>query len=144
MCKKTTYKNCIVCGVRTKSKKCSTCYGREWDKKNPIKRAYINLKKNAKRRGKVFNISFEYFKKFCIKTEYHKKKGISRNCYHIDRIDEEKGYIEGNIRLLTNIENIKKYHALTNFNYWWNDEEKRMEYNTKTEIVEYEFNDVPF
>jgi hypothetical protein len=36
-------------------------------------------------------------------------KGINKTGLHIDRIREELGYIEGNLQILTNTENVKKY-----------------------------------
>ena len=79
-----------------------------WRKKNPVKYAYQSLKNNAKRRGKVFELTLEQFKEFAIKTRYMAKRGIYKNSYHIDRIDEAKGYTIDNIQVLTNSENIKK------------------------------------
>lgn len=70
--------------------------------------AYLNLKSNAKRRGKVFELTFDQFREFASQCQYIKKKGRTANSYHIDRIDETKGYTIDNIQLLTNIENIQK------------------------------------
>lgn len=83
---------------------------KKYRQKYPMKYAYMTLKHNAKRRGKEFTISFEYFKKFAIKVDYIDKKGINRDSYHIDRIKEDLGYIPGNLQLLKNVDNIKKYH----------------------------------
>ena len=49
------------------------------------------------------------FQQFCVKSEYAFKSGISKNNYHIDRIDETKGYSIENIQVLTNSENVRKY-----------------------------------
>lgn len=81
----------------------------EWIKKNPIRAAYLDLKNNAKRRGKDFKLTFEQFKQFCIKTKYIDVKGRGKESYHIDRIDENKGYTIDNIQILTNSQNVKKY-----------------------------------
>ena len=74
-----------------------------------MKAAYCNLKANAKRRGKEFSLTFEQFRDFAIKTDYHQKKGVEKESFHIDRIDEEKGYSIDNIQVLTNSQNVKKY-----------------------------------
>lgn len=87
---------------------CSSCNIENYKANNPIKYAYFTLRNNAKRRGKEFNITFEYFKKFCKKHEYIQKKGITKTGLHIDRIKEDKGYIKGNLQVLTNSENVKK------------------------------------
>lgn len=104
-------KLCKECGKKQAASggKCHACNKRQWRANNPIKAAYNNLKSNAKRRGKKFEISFEYFKKFVTKNDYMTKKGRSATSYHIDRIDEGKGYIEGNLRILTNRGNYTKY-----------------------------------
>lgn len=134
---------CKKCKRDTKGKKCGYCRLKKWRKDNPIKYAYSNLKNNAKQRGKFFDLTFEQFKKFAIKTEYIKKAGIKKNAYHIDRIDEYGGYTVDNIQLLTNSENSKKFH--TEFVKIWNPRTRRYEFNTRTsEVEESDFSDVPF
>ena len=81
----------------------------KWRKNNPIKYAYQTLKDNAKRRGKEFDLTLEYFTEFCYKYQYIQNKGITKNSYTIDRISEEKGYVKNNIQIKTNSNNIKKY-----------------------------------
>ncbi len=88
---------------------CDSCSIRNFKKNNPEKYAYFVLRNNAKRRGKVFTISFGYFKQFAVNTEYMAGKGITKYGLHIDRKKEELGYIEGNLQVLTNTENVKKY-----------------------------------
>ena len=75
----------------------------------PLKAAYLNLKDNAKRRGKEFDLTFEQFQIFAAKTDYMRKKGIHSESYHIDRIDETKGYTINNIQVITNCENLRKF-----------------------------------
>ncbi len=82
---------------------------RNYRKNNPLRASYQNWKDNAKRRGKPFKISFEYFCKFAIETDYINKKGRTSKSYHIDRIDETKGYVEGNLQVLSNRKNVQKY-----------------------------------
>ncbi len=106
-------KNCRKKQIGKKSF-CSSCNIRRFKEKNPEKYAYFVLKNNAKRRWKVFTISFEYFKQFVVKTEYMAGKGITKTGLHIDRIKEHLGYVEGNLQILTNTENVKKYIS---FNY---------------------------
>ena len=131
-------KNCDTknCDNRVKGKVsiCPTCKTRLWRKKNPMKAAYGALRDNARRRGKQFELTFEQFKQFCVKTSYMKKKGITRTCYHIDRIREEEGYTIGNIQLLTNIENLRKYRTQFHSEYDYN--KKEMYFRTQTTKVE--------
>lgn len=115
--------NHCSCGkIAIKGRKiCSACKTRAYREKYPIKTAYDIAKFNARRRGHEFTISFEYFKKFAIKSKYIKGKGIYRDSMHMDRIREELGYIPGNIQVLPNHLNVKKY-----LDYKWSDDEHRM------------------
>lgn len=70
--------------------------------------AYKNWRNNCKRRGIKFEISFEYFVEFCQKTQILKRRGIYAESWHIDRKIDELGYVEGNLQVLTNTENITK------------------------------------
>jgi hypothetical protein len=102
---------CQQKGCSKKKKKkglCSTHYSAKWRKENPIRSAYSNLRNNAKRRGKEFDLTLEEFEKFCIKTEYLIGKGRTKEGYTIDREKEEIGYTKDNIRVLTNSQNISK------------------------------------
>ena len=80
-----------------------------WRKNNPLKASYQALKDNAKRRGKLFDITFEEFKEFAIKTDYINKRGRSAQSFHIDRVGEKEGYTKSNIQALPNVDNVKKY-----------------------------------
>lgn len=103
---------CIIkyCGNKASKRSliCSKHLQRRYRKKYPIKYAYDTLKTNAKRRKIEFIISFEYFKEFCIKTELLVGRGRTKTSYSLDRIDETKGYVEGNLQKLKVGENIKK------------------------------------
>lgn len=105
--------NCETKGCRKQAKKnrkiCDKCITEKYKKDNPERYAYTVWKNNAKRRGKIFTISFDYFKQFAVNTSYMAGKGITKYSLHIDRIIEELGYIEGNIQALPNIDNVKKY-----------------------------------
>lgn len=93
-----------------KGDKCETCKTREWRAANPMKAAFKNKRSNAKAKGHEFSISFAYFKQFCIETNYIAGAGRTATSFHIDRIIETIGYVEGNLQVLTNVENVKKYH----------------------------------
>lgn len=81
-------------------KVCLACNSRLFRERHPMKYCYLALKHNAKRRKKEFTISFEYFQQFCYETNYIAGKGRSKLSYSIDRIDETKGYVPGNIQVL--------------------------------------------
>lgn len=79
-----------------------------WRSTHPIESSYSLLKSNAKRRGKVFTISLDYFRLFCYETNYIGKRGRTSLSYSVDRIIDELGYVEGNIQIRTVSENSKK------------------------------------
>jgi hypothetical protein len=102
---------------------------------NPIKNAFNNLRQNAKRRGKQFDLTFEQFEAFCVKTEYMLGKGKTKDSFHIDRKEEHLGYTIGNIQVLTNTQNVKK-----SLEYRYN---LKMEFTTKI-VKQNPVSDVPF
>lgn len=137
---------CKICNQRDvapKRRVCYHCLYLQKLKKDPIKIAFTTLKSNAKRRGKEFTITLDYFRLFCVKTDYINKKGIGKFSYHVDRIDEERGYVEGNLQSITNIENVIKYREFVRL-----DEEGKKEFTTKVKVMkkfdENNFEDLPF
>lgn len=76
---------------------------------SPISYVYNSLKSNAKRRNKDFKLTLEEFTKFCEETNYMSKRGKTGKSASIDRIDNNKGYEVGNIRILTLSENSQKW-----------------------------------
>jgi len=103
---------CVKCHQKESEKHkktCCSCNYKQKKKSNPIRIAYTSLKNHAKERGKDFSLTLNQFKEFCVKSNYLNCKGIEKFSYHIDRIDERKGYEIGNIQLLTNTENVIKY-----------------------------------
>ncbi len=126
-------------GCRKQAKQgrfCWSCLKSRYAEANPIKYAYQTLRLNAKRRGKVFELTLEQFTEFAIETDYINKRGRSRSSYHIDRIDETRGYSADNIQPLTNEENIKKSwkaRRLIQGNY--NFDTGEMEFHTSTEVI---------
>lgn len=114
---------------------------RKWRKENPIKAAYANLKANAKRRGKEFTITIEQFRQFCQQTDYIKRKGRRATCYHVDRIDETKGYTIDNIQALSNRDNVRKY---VRFNSHYDHQSRQMLFFTDVVREEDDGDEVPF
>jgi len=103
---------CKKCNKNESAKGKSICHQCKYLREkmhDPIGLAYRRLKSHAKQRGKEFLLTKEEFQQFCVKSEYAFKSGISKNNYHIDRIDETKGYSIDNIQVLTNSENVRKY-----------------------------------
>lgn len=139
MIRKCITKDCLNNSAKHRLK-CYTCRSREYKRKYPYKTAFNSLKTNARRRGKDFNLTFQEFKTFCIETDYLNGKGRSKNGFHIDRIDESKGYSIDNIQILSNTENVKKY-----IKYIGRDENNNPEFTTNTlNNKPKEYKDVPF
>ncbi len=91
-----------------KRRKCSKCRKKEYRAKYPLQACYQDLRSNAKRRKKIFTISFEYFKSFVSENDYMRLKGKTKYSLSIDRIKNHLGYIEGNIRTITLSDNSRK------------------------------------
>lgn len=87
---------------------CTSCRSRKWREKHSLNYWFLALRGNAKRRGKIFTLTFEQFSKFCETTGYDKFKGREASCLSVDRKDPEKGYTFENIRAITVSNNSKK------------------------------------
>ena len=116
---------------------CYKCKSRLYRKNNPIKAAYYSLKGHAKAKNKEFSLTFDEFKQFANKVKLFDGYGITKNSYHIDRIDEEEGYHIWNIQKLTNTENVKKYKE-------YDRETKKAKVYTVKEKETDKDNEVPF
>lgn len=88
---------------------CYSCVIRRFAERHPEKYCYFVLKNNARARKKEFTITFEYFLKIEIRYEYFKGKGRSATSLHMDRKREELGYVPGNIQVMQNGDNVRKY-----------------------------------
>lgn len=100
-----------------KGTKCEACVKREYRKRNAMKAAYQLLRSNAKKRGKEFTITFEDFQQFCFETNYIAGKGKTKTSYSIDRIDNDKGYVPGNLRMMTLSDNARKGAKILSYDY---------------------------
>lgn len=92
-------------------------YLRQWRKKNKLRVCYYNLKSNSKRRGIEFKLILQQFNDFCYETDYFIGRGRRINSYSIDRINPVKGYVQGNIQVLTVSENSKKGCKMLHYDY---------------------------
>lgn len=90
---------------------CYKCLYEKQKAKDPVKWAYGILRRNARRRGKSFEITLQEFAQFCYETEILHGRGRTSTSYHIDRIDDELGYTKDNLQVLTNSQNIRKENA---------------------------------
>lgn len=103
---------CRVCNSKKAQKGrlvCRNCRHRSYVQADPEKAAYLNLKRHANARGIPFTITLEQFREFAVETDYLNGSGRSSKGFHVDRIQEWRGYVPGNLQRLTNSENVKKY-----------------------------------
>lgn len=96
------------------------CYQCERDNKkrnNPYAYWLGVNRRNAKRRGKHWNISFEYWVRWCDETGYLVLKGRNKNSMSIDCVKWELGYVDGNLAPLTTGDNSRKGRKNVTWNY---------------------------
>lgn len=89
-------------------KKCETCRSRIRREKYPTRQAFTQLKINAGRRGIKFALTYVYWLEFCRVNRYIELRGTGKFDMTIDRIKAYKGYVDGNLQMLTNTMNAKK------------------------------------
>ena len=80
-----------------------------------MKAAFARLKDKAKQRkserwpdGIPVTITLAAFTIFATKSKYLTQKGNEAGSLTIDRIDHTKGYVPGNLRAITRMENVEK------------------------------------
>lgn len=105
------------CKHKTKGKYCGTCRSRQSRAKNPERYAYNNLKSNAKRRKKYFDLTLPEFNEFCVPTKYMVGKGRTKNSLSIDCKINEVGYTKDNIRAITVSLNSRKGTKVLDYDY---------------------------
>lgn len=79
---------------------CSTCRCRLSRVNNPVRAAYKDLRDNAKRRKKYFDVTFEQYDNFVRENGYMEGKGRTVGCLHVDRKDPLLGYTIANLQVL--------------------------------------------
>lgn len=89
---------------------CYTHYQRKRRAIDPVGVRYNQWKQKAKQRKKPFNIPLAWFRQFCKETGYILQKGKRGKNATVDRVWNPDGYTVDNIQLLTNMQNIRKYH----------------------------------
>lgn len=88
--------------------KCHKCRSRSWRKNNPYRAAYVRQKGHAKARGIEFRISFRHWKCFAEKSELIENSGLTADALTVDRRDNLKGYVIGNLQVMTRRANSEK------------------------------------
>jgi hypothetical protein len=83
------------------SNTCAKCKHKRRKLNDPVGYTYDLIKANARRRGKAFEITLDYFRELCKATGYIENKGRRPESLSLDRINPNFGYIEGNVRVIT-------------------------------------------
>jgi hypothetical protein len=94
--------------ARDQRTRCFKCRQRAWRKAHPELAAFHNLKAHARSRGIEFTISFEYFERFARKSRLLERRGLHGAALTVDRMDNLRGYVVGNIQPLTRSANSYK------------------------------------
>lgn len=102
-------KGCRKEGLPRKVGLCHCHHQYRWRMNSPKKSAYATLRDHARGRGLEFSLSPDYFAGLCDAYAYFDSDAESRGeCPSIDRIDPRKGYVPGNVRIVTVSQNSVK------------------------------------
>lgn len=104
------------CRREAKKRYCYRCEHAHRKEKNPYLYWFGVLRRNARRRGKFFGLTFEYWVQWCDETGYLGIKGKHKGDGSVDCIINELGYIDGNIRVLTVEANAEKGIKYVDYN----------------------------
>jgi hypothetical protein len=111
---------CATKYCRNEARKGRFCYKCEHANRkeaNPYKYWFGVLRRNARRRGKPFALTFDYWVQWCDFTGYLALKGRRRMDATIDCKINALGYADGNIQPLTNSDNSFKGTKSVQWNY---------------------------
>lgn len=105
---------CCVKGCRNasgvgKAGLCHKHYQHRWRMRSRKSSAFATLRDNAKNRGIEFNLTYDYFLGLTDCAGYWDLHAESRGEWaSIDRVDGTKGYVMGNLRIITHAHNAAK------------------------------------
>lgn len=86
---------------------CGACRQRRWVVNKPVTSRFVYWKRNTKARGIPNDVTLYQYTVFGIETGYFYYLSIGVDVT-IDRKDSTKGYVIGNLQLLTRSENVSK------------------------------------
>lgn len=73
-----------------------------------MRSAWRAVKDHAAGRGIYFNLPFEYFRRFALRSDYLNRTGLNGHCLTVDRKNNLRGYVVGNITFMTRRQNAIK------------------------------------
>lgn len=114
-----THRECTNCGeVYPKTSRmtlCKSCNSERVKSRSPVCKMYQRAKTRAKERGLEFDIELSdiVIPDTCPVlgiplTQNSGRPGAYKNSYSLDRIDNSKGYVKGNIQVLSQLANAMK------------------------------------
>lgn len=115
------------------TKFCGSCRKRQSRERDAVAYSYRNIMDRAKQRNKPFTITLEYFRQFCYETEYIKGKGRNAKSFTVDCVENDKGYVPGNLAVRTLEENARK--SWKQLNYDWRTKEAFVYSITGSKII---------
>ncbi|MFA5142521.1 MAG: hypothetical protein WC471_06150 [Candidatus Woesearchaeota archaeon] len=104
---------------REKNKQTIRKQAKEWRENNPLSRLISSTKQTAKLKGLEHSITSNDLDtpKYCpylgVRIDYSLGKGYNDFSPSIDRIDSTKGYIQGNVEVVSRLANTLKNKATT-------------------------------
>ena len=103
-------------GLNSWCKPCEAAQVKVWNKKNPKGYLVMNSKQRAKYKGLEHNITTDDFDlpEYCPILNIKLAKAdnvIKDNSYSLDRIDSSKGYVKGNVWVISHKANTMKSNA---------------------------------
>ena len=108
------HKLCIVKGCRNaaahhKAGLCHRHHQTRFRMRHARSGLYASLRDHAKQRGLEFRLGYDYFRGMVDALAYHDRGAETRGeVPTFDRIDPTKGYVEGNLRIITLSDNAAK------------------------------------
>lgn len=99
------------------NKTCSKCAMRQWRANNILPKILADIRQRAKRKGTPFSLTLGYMLSLDGMEDYMQKRGRASCALHLDRKETSKGYVEGNVFVITAASNIAKGNKERHENY---------------------------
>lgn len=94
--------------ARPQRRLCNTCRARVFRARNPESAVLNCMRCHARQRGIVFALTVEDLRAAIAGTDYLTRRGTEPDALQLDRKDHRRGYVPGNLQVLTCAENARK------------------------------------